>query len=130
MKKTFFALALLILSGSAFAAEDSPLWLRKNSISPDGKQIAFCYGGDIFTVPAEGGQARQITSNAAYDSDPLWTPDGRYIVFSSYRDNTKDIFMTSAEGGKPVKITCYPGNETPLAVLPDGRIVFSAKATP
>lgn len=130
MKKTFFALALLILSGSAFAAEDSPLWLRKNSISPDGKQIAFCYGGDIFTVPAEGGQARQITSNAAYDSDPLWTPDGRYIVFSSYRDKTKDIFRTQATGGVPERITDYPGNETPLAVLPDGSIIFTANLQP
>ena len=130
MKKTFFALALLILSGSAFAAEDSPLWLRKNSISPDGKQIAFCYGGDIFTVPAEGGQARQITSNAAYDSDPLWTPDGRYIVFSSYRDKTKDIFRTQATGGVPERITDYPGNETPLAVLSDGSIIFTANLQP
>ncbi len=126
MKRTLlFVAAAMFLSGIS-AAENAPLWLRKNSISPDGSTIAFCYEGNIFTVPAKGGKAIQITTNAAYDTDPLWTPDGKNIVFSSYRDNTKDIFMTSAEGGKPVKITCYPGNETPLAVLPDGRIVFSA----
>ena len=126
MKKIIFAIGSLFVAGSLFAAEESPLWLRRNSISPDGKQIAFCYEGDIFTVPAEGGQATQITSNAAYDSDPLWTPDGKNIIFSSYRDKTKDIYMTSSEGGTPVRITDYPGNETPLAVLPDGSILFSA----
>lgn len=126
MKRTIltFAAALMFLGMSA--AEDAPLWLRKNSISPDGKQIAFCYKGDIFVVPAEGGKAVQVTSNAAYDSDPLWTPDGKHIIFSSYRDKSKDIFMTSPDGGVPVKVTDYPGNETPLAVLPDGRTVFSA----
>ena len=110
MKRTIltFAAALMFLGMSA--AEDAPLWLRKNSISPDGKQIAFCYKGDIFVVPAEGGKAVQVTSNAAYDSDPLWTPDGKHIIFSSYRDKSKDIFMTSPDGGVPVKVTDYPGN--------------------
>ena len=98
MKRTIltFAAALMFLGMSA--AEDAQLWLRKNRISPDGKQIAFCYKGDIFVVPAEGGKAVQVTSNAAYDSDPLWTPDGKHIIFSSYRDKSKDIFMTSPGG--------------------------------
>lgn len=130
MRKTLLIIGAMLLSGSIFAAEDSPLWLRRNSISPDGKQIAFCYQGDIFVVDAEGGKARQITSNPAYDSDPIWTPDGKYIIFSSYRDKTKDIFRTTPEGGIPEKITDYPGNETPLAAMPDGNVVFSASIQP
>ena len=130
MRKTLLIIGAMLLSGSIFAAEDSPLWLRKNSISPDGKQIAFCYQGDIFIVDAAGGKARQITSNPAYDSDPIWTPDGKYIIFSSYRDKTKDIFRTTPEGGAPEKITDYPGNETPLAAMPDGNVVFSANIQP
>lgn len=126
MRKTLLIIGAMLLSGSIFAAGDSPLWLRRNSISPDGRQIAFCYQGDIFVVDAAGGKARQITSNPAYDSDPIWTPDGKYIIFSSYRDKTKDIFRTTPEGGIPEKITGYPGNETPLAAMPDGSIVFSA----
>ncbi|MCR4859553.1 MAG: PDZ domain-containing protein [Bacteroidales bacterium] len=127
MSKRFF-LSLLLLSGLGFgtAAQEAPLWLRKNAISPDGKTVAFCYKGDIYTVGVEGGRAAQITSNAAYDSDPVWTPDGKQIVFSSWREGSKDVWRTSAQGGTPVRLTNYPGNETPKAVRADGTVLFTA----
>lgn len=107
-------------------AQETPRWLRKNAISPDGTMVAFCYQGDIFTVSTEGGRALQVTSSSAYDSDPVWTPDSKSIVFSSTRLGSRDIFMTSPEGGTPKRITDYPGNEIPMAVLDGGRVIFSA----
>ncbi len=134
MKRTIiFALVAVVgLMGAASVAwgQESPRWLRKNAISPDGKQIAFSYKGDIYVVPVAGGRAQQLTSNPAYDSDPVWTPDNKCLVFSSYREGSKDIFMVAAEGGTPKRITNYPGNETPKAVLPDGRIAFTANLQP
>ena len=114
-----------MLCVAAFAQE-TPMWLRKSAISPDGSQVAFSYKGDIFLVSVNGGKATQLTSNPAYDSDPVWTTDGKNLYFSSYREGGKDIWMTSAEGGAPVRITNLPGSETPKAVLPDGRIAFTA----
>jgi len=121
---TVLTLAALC-SASVMQAQESPLWVRRNAISPDGTQIAFCYKGDIWTVSAEGGRALQITSNEAYDTDPIWTRDGK-LVFASYRDGGKDIFITSMAGGTPKRLTDIPGSETPLAVLQDGRVLFSA----
>ena len=130
MKRTF-TLVLLALFGLLTAtAQESPRWLRKNAISPDGTQVAFSYKGDIYVVGTQGGRARQVTSNPAYDSDPVWTPDGKQLYFSSYREGSKDIFLVPAEGGTPRRITNYPGSETPKAVLPDGRIAFTAGLQP
>ena len=120
------AIATAISMSFATFAQETPKWLRKNAISPDGNVVAFCYKGDIYTVGIAGGQAIQITSNEAYDSDPIWMPDGKNIIFSSTREGSKDIFMTSAKGGKPKRLTDYPGSETPLCVLPDGRIISQA----
>lgn len=125
MKKTLTAL-LLCLAAISLTAQESARWIRKSCISPDGTQIAFAYQGDIFTVPVTGGLARQITSNAAYDSDPLWTADGKNIVFSSYREGSKDIWVTSAQSGKARRLTTYPGAETPLFVSKDGLVYYQA----
>lgn len=123
--------SLLIFAGITLAsisagAQDRTSWIRKSAISPDGQTIAFSYQGDIFTVGIGGGQARQITSNPAYDSEPMWTSDSKNIVFVSYRELSKDIWIVPAVGGTPLRLTNYNGNETPLAVLPEGKVLFSA----
>ena len=126
MKKTLLTLSMLFALATSAFAQDSPLWLRKNDISPDGTKIAFTYKGNIYVVPSAGGKAVQITTNPAFDSDPIWTPDGKSIVFSSYREKSKDIYKVSADGGVPVRITTHTGNEQPLEVLSDGSILFTA----
>lgn len=123
--KKLLTITLLLAAGIAYAQE-TPLWLRKSAISPDGKHVAFSYKGDIYVVDAQGGRAAQITTNEAYDSDPMWTRDGKGIVFSSYREGSKDIYLTGVSGGIPKRLTDIPGAETPLCVLPDGRVLFSA----
>ena len=125
MTKTL-TLFLLLSASLLAAAQETPRWIRKSAISPDGSSIAFCYKGDIFIVGTAGGRALQVTTNAAYDSDPVWSADGSQLFFSSYREGGKDIFVTSPLGGTPRRVTDYPGAETPKAVLPDGRVVFTA----
>lgn len=119
-------MATVILMAGSISAQNSPLWLRSNAISPDGKTIAFTYRGDIYTVPSAGGRAHQLTTNPAYDSTPMWSPDGKSIIFSSYREKSKDIYKVSADGGVPVRLTFHPGHEIPMAILPDGSILFKA----
>jgi tricorn protease len=124
--KAFSFLAIIAAASFAASAQETPRWLRQNAISPDGSKVAFAYKGDIFTVGINGGQALQITSNEAYDSNPMWMPDGRSIVFNSDREGGNDIFITPAEGGIPKRLTDYPGKVGLMCVLSDGRILFRA----
>ena len=130
MKRTVITVILAVLAFICATAQESPTWLRKNAVSPDGSQVAFSYKGDIYVVSIDGGDALQITSNSSYDSDPVWTRDGQGIFFSSWREGSKDIWLTTPRGGTPTRITNYPGSETPKAVLPDGRIAFTASLQP
>ncbi len=126
MKKQILACALTALTGFA-ALGETPLWLRDVSISPDGQTVAFTYRGSIFTVPATGGTATRLTSHPAFDSTPVWSPDGTKIAFSSDRNGGADIFIMDAAGGPARRLTFHSGREVPMAFSPDGEwILFSA----
>lgn len=102
-------------------------WLRYPSISPDGKSVAFSYGGNLYIVSSEGGEARQLTTHPAHDYAPVWSPDGKTVAFASDRFGNFDIYTVSVDGGIPVRITTNSAKETPWTFTPDGKnILFSA----
>lgn len=128
IKKLALCIALGISTASWAQTVERPLWLRNPSISPDGKQIAFTYKGDIYSVPTEGGQATRLTTNEAYDTNPIWSPDGKQIAFTSNRNEFgSEIYIMPATGGKARRLTTHSGTETPYTFSPDGRhIIFKA----
>ena len=105
-----------------------PLWLRDVQISPDGSKIAFTYKGDIYTVPTAGGTATRLTTSPAYDSAPVWSPDGSQIAFASDRKGSNDIFVMDSRGGTPKRLTFNTRtSELPEAFTPDGlSVVYSS----
>jgi len=129
MKKLITS-AILASAISATASDTAPLWLRNSAISPDGSTVAFTYKGDIYTVPVAGGDARQITSNPAYDTNPVWSPDGKKIAFSSTREGSADIFIVDAHGGHATRLTTHSGSEQPLTFTDNGHILFGASVMP
>ncbi len=111
-------------------ADDAPLWLRYPALSPDGREIAFTYKGDIYTVPVEGGRAVQLTTNPRHDTRPVWSPDGRYIAFASDREGSFDVYLMAREGGTPRRLTTHSGNEYPETFKDNETILFTASIRP
>lgn len=127
-KKILFSACLaLVVQARAFCDEGAdPKWLRWCSVSPDGKHIAFSYCGDIFTVPTTGGEARQLTTNTAYEYAPVWSPDSKHLAFASTREGSMDVFVTTIDGGAPKRVTTNSGSEIPVAFLDAQHLIYKA----
>src|SRR6185312_16239046 len=100
------------------------------SISPDGREIAFVSAGDIWTVPAQGGEARLLVSHEAAESRPLYSPDGTRLAFVSTRTGNGDTYVLTLASGQLERITYDDQAEQLDAWSRDGKwLYFSTGAT-
>ena len=71
----------------------------------NGRQIVFCYAGELYTVAKEGGIARRITAGPGYTSFPRFSPDGTQLAFTSQYDGNTEVYVMPGEGGAPKRLT-------------------------
>lgn len=127
MKNYLFA-TICILFISALQAQVVPQWARYSSISPDGTTIAFTYKGDIYSVPATGGIANQLTFHTAHDYGVVWSKDGKYLAFASNRFGNFDVFTMDAKGGSEKRLTFHSTDEMPYTFSVDNTSVLFGAA--
>jgi TolB protein len=87
----------------------SPCW------SPKGDLIAYVgreQGFNIFTLNVKTNQAHQVTGGQGSNEDPWFSPDGRYLVFSSTRGGKPALFLADTSGAHQVQLTKSGGDDT------------------
>src|ERR1041384_4200033 len=98
------------------------------SLSPDGSEIAFTSGGDIWTVAAAGGEAHLLISHPATESKPLYSPDGKRLAFMSTRTGNGDIYVLTIDTGDLKRITFDDPIEVLDAWSSDGKWIYFTSA--
>ncbi|SDS49493.1 C-terminal processing protease CtpA/Prc, contains a PDZ domain [Formosa sp. Hel1_31_208] len=126
MKRTFKFSIIIVLAFSANIMAQNPL-INLPSISPDGKNIAFNFQGDIWTSTIEGENLKRITVHEAYDTNPMWSHDGASIAFESDRYGNNDIYVVSSKGGLPKRITFHSATDYLSDYTKNGTILFETR---
>ncbi len=101
-------------------------------VHPDGKTLAFGLFGDLYTMPIEGGKPTRITEGMAFDTHPRYSPDGRYLLFTSDRDGADNVWYMDLEADEDDEERFHQvtdgNNRVPSADWsPDGKYIVVAK---
>jgi len=126
-------LALQICVGGAKAAPqptgDPPaIGFSDPALSPDGETLVFVYLGDLWSVPASGGEALRLTTHVDRESSPCFSPDGTRLAFSSDRWGNADLFVMPAAGGAARRLSYHEADEWVCDWSADGSEVLFAAA--
>ena len=132
--RSFAVTASLLAAAAPLSAQLPPptsapvVGARMPALSPDGSRVAFVYRGDIWIAAVEDGRARPLTDHVEMDGNPLFSPDGQWVAFSSKRTGNWDIFIVPAEGGPARQVTWHSGADQAFGWRPDGKyLLFSGK---
>jgi tricorn protease len=118
-------IVLSVVAAASLPAQSANQYalLRKPTISKT--QIAFSYGGDLWVVDRNGGEARRLTSDIGIEIDPIFSPDGSMIAFTGEYDGNEDVYVIPTAGGIPKRLTSHPGSDQVVGWTRDGkRILF------
>ena len=118
------SVAIVLLVGASAWAK--PIAIPRHPDYHAGK-IVFSYLGDIWMVNEDGSSPRRLTDNLAREVFPRFSPDGKWIAFSSNRYGNYDVFVMAAEGGEPKQLTYHSANDYVVGWSRDSRrVVFQS----
>ncbi|MGH9902239.1 MAG: TolB family protein, partial [Pyrinomonadaceae bacterium] len=106
---------------------DEGTWMSCD-VSPDGRRVVFDLLGDIYHMPVEGGRAELLSGGVSWEMQPRYSPDGKYISFTSDRDGGDNIWVMDADGQNRRQVTKETLRLVNNAVWsPDGQYLIVRK---
>jgi len=121
-----YILKIFILLFSISTFSQGTRLLRQPDIS--NSQITFTYGSDIWIADKDGLNVTRITSTAAIESDPHFSPDGKWIAFTSNRFGSNAVYVVSVEGGDATRLTWHPNGAQVRGWTNNGKHVLYASS--
>jgi tricorn protease len=122
VKKCAAAALIIALSWVGLARSADRLLLRFPTMSKT--LIVFEYGGELWSVPRDGGQAHVLASGMDMLTQPIFSPDGSMVAFTGTFQKNTDVYVVPAAGGQPRRLTWYPGPDIAVGWTPDGKDVL------
>lgn len=116
--------AVLMAGTAVSATPQAKPSMYDPALSPDGSEIAFVSGGDIWTVPSNGGTARLLVTDPATEARPLYSPDGTKVAFQSTREGPSNIYILTLATGEVRRLTYSDAGENLDAWSPDGKWIY------
>ncbi|HEX3627873.1 MAG TPA: PDZ domain-containing protein [Verrucomicrobiae bacterium] len=111
---------------SVNAKSIEPLLLQNPTMSAS--QIAFAYGGEIWIVSRDGGDATRLVTGSDRLISPVFSPDGTLIAYSGNYSGNADVYVVPATGGEPQRLTYHPSDDVAIGWTPDGtRVLFTSR---
>ena len=114
----------LLFGLTSFGYGQNRMLLRTPAINPDGSKMAFSFQGDIWVANADGSNPIRLTIHEAYESMPVWSPDGKEIAFTGTRFGSNDIYVINAQGGTPKRLTYHSTNDALPTWTNDNNLLF------
>ncbi len=118
----------IVLTGESAKAQPMLPSLSDPAVSPDGREIAFASGGDIWTVATTGGEAHLLVTNPATESRPLYSPDGTKLAFVSTRTGAGNIYVLTLATGELLRLTYSDRPDSLDGWSHDGKWIYFTSA--
>lgn len=125
MRKLTILLASILIFATQLQAQESVFFADHPTLSPDGSTVIFSYEGDLWTTNTSGNaQAARLTAMDGNESNPIISPDGKWLVFSSNQFGNNDLYVMPTAGGEIRQLTHHQANDAPTSWSWDNETIY------